>query len=314
MTWHAGVVRMLRSARLSEITLEIVMSEFASEKQEFVGTLFVVATPIGNLDDITLRAVDVLKSVAIIAAEDTRRSGVLLAHIGARPQRLLSLHDHNEDGRSEQLLDLLQQGYDVALISDAGTPLISDPGFELVRRVRGEGVRVVPIPGPSALTATLSVSPLPVGRFLFEGFLPARSSARRKRLDELVKSPVTVVFFEAARRLRDTLTELVEIAGAEREMLLAKELTKIHERVESGPILELRQRVDDGEFFEHGEFVCLLAPSQIAAMPHEIEVTSLMDVLCDELPPAQAARIAARITRKSRSELYDYAVKHPRRR
>ena len=192
-----------------------------------IGTLFVVATPIGNLDDITLRAVDVLKSVAIVAAEDTRRSGVLLAHIGARPERLLSLHDHNEGGRSEQLLDLLQRGHDVALISDAGTPLISDPGFELVRRVRGEGVRVVPIPGPSSVTAALSASPLPIERFLFEGFLPSRATARRKRLRELAASSVAVVFFEAARRLRETLDDLVGIVDGDRQILLAKELTKI---------------------------------------------------------------------------------------
>jgi len=289
------------------------MSELTPEKNALAGTLFVVATPIGNLDDITLRAVDVLKSVAIVAAEDTRRSGVLLAHIGARPERLLSLHDHNEGGRSEQLLELLQQGHNVALVSDAGTPLISDPGFELVRRVRSVGVRVVPIPGPSALTATLSASPLPVERFLFEGFLPARSSARRKRLGELAQSPVAVVFFEAARRLRDTLNELIEIVGAEREILLAKELTKIHERIESGPLAELRRRVDDGEFFEHGEFVCVLAPSAVEATAQDVEVAALMKILCHELPPAQAARIAARITHKSRGELYDYAVKHQRR-
>ncbi len=270
--------------------------------------LFVVATPIGNLDDITLRAVDVLKSVAIVAAEDTRRSGVLLAHIGARPERLLSLHDHNESGRSEQLLQLLQQGNDVALVSDAGTPLISDPGFELVRRVSGAGVRVVPIPGPSALTATLSASPLPVERFLFEGFLPARPVARRKRLRELALSSVAVVFFEAARRLRDTLSELRTIVDTERRLLLAKELTKLHERIESGTIAQLMQRADDGEFFEHGEFVCVLEPLPNAASADDDEVVMVMKVLCDELPPAQAARIAARITKRPRNELYDYAV------
>jgi 16S rRNA (cytidine1402-2'-O)-methyltransferase len=132
-------------------------------------------------------------------------------------------------------------------------------------------------------------------------------------LGELAQSPVAVVFFEAARRLRDTLNELIEIVGAEREILLAKELTKIHERIESGPLAELRRRVDDGEFFEHGEFVCVLAPSPVEATAQEVEVAALMKVLCDELPPAQAARIAARITHKSRGELYDYAVKHQRR-
>ena len=287
------------------------MSELTPGRRP-VGTLFVVATPIGNLDDITLRAVDVLKSVAIVAAEDTRRSGVLLAHLGARPDRLLSLHDHNESGRSEQLLDLLQQGHDVALVSDAGTPLISDPGFELVRRVRSQGVRVVPVPGPSALTAVLSASPLPIERFLFEGFLPARSSARRKRLRELAAASVAVVFFEAARRLRDTLNELVEIVTPDREILLAKELTKIHERIESGAIVELIRRVDDGEFFEHGEFVCVLAAPRVAESAGATEVAALMEVLCEELPPAQAARIGARITHRPRNELYDYAVKHQR--
>jgi 16S rRNA (cytidine1402-2'-O)-methyltransferase len=205
--------------------LENVMSESRP-----AGTLFVVATPIGNLEDITLRAADVLRRVAIVAAEDTRRSRVLLAHIGATPQRLLSFHDHNESARSGQLLALLQQGHDVALVSDAGTPLISDPGFELVRLVRSHGVRVVPIPGPSAVMAALSASSVPVDRFYFEGFLPARSEARRKRLAELVTLPVSVVFFEAARRVRATLAELAKIVSAQRQVLLAKELTKIHER------------------------------------------------------------------------------------
>lgn len=301
------MVRMSRRPKAEKRVLDFVMSEHRS-----IGTLFVVATPIGNLDDITLRAVDILKSVAIVAAEDTRRSGVLLAHIGARPERLLSLHDHNEGSRSEQLLDLLQRGNDVALISDAGTPLISDPGFELVRRVRGEGIRVVPIPGPSSVTAALSASPLPIERFFFEGFLPSRSVARRKRLRELAASSVAVVFFEAARRLRETLGDLVEIVDSRRQILLAKELTKLHERIEYGGVVELLVRLDDGEFFEHGEFVCVLAPSSDEVSVQDATVTSLMDALCDELSPAQAARIAAKVTRRPRSELYDYAVKFQR--
>ena len=307
MTWQAGVDRMAKSPKTIIEFLEIVMLE-----NRPVGMLFVVATPIGNLDDITLRAVDVLKTVAIVAAEDTRRSGVLLAHIGARPSRLLSLHDHNEAARTEQLLSLLQQGHDVALISDAGTPLICDPGFELVRRLVDQGVRIVPIPGPSALTAVLSASPLPVDRFFFEGFLPARGAARRNRLVELATSSVSVVFFEAARRLRDTLTELIEIVGPDRQVLLAKELTKIHERLVHGSIAALIQRFGDGEFFEHGEFVCVLAPSTLARTVDEAEVIALMTALCDELPPAQAARIAARVTGKPRNELYAYAVKYQR--
>jgi 16S rRNA (cytidine1402-2'-O)-methyltransferase len=277
------------------------------------GTLFVVATPIGNLDDITLRAVDVLKKVGIVAAEDTRRSRVLLGHIGASPERMLSMHDHNESARSEQLLGFLQQGHDVALVSDAGTPLISDPGFELVRLVRSRGVRVVPIPGPSAVMAVLSASPLPVDRFYFEGFLPARAEARRKRLVELAVMPVSVVFFEAARRMRATLVELVPIIAPDRQVLVAKELTKIHERIESGAAGELLSRLDDGEFFESGEFVWVLGPPATAPAVDEPAVAALMNALCDELPPAQAARIAARITARPRRELYEYALARQRR-
>jgi len=272
-----------------------------------------VATPIGNLDDITLRAVDVLKSVGIVAAEDTRRSGVLLAHIGARPQRMLSLHDHNEGERTEQLIGLLQRGHNVAVVSDAGTPLISDPGFELVRRARAVGIDVVPIPGASSVTAVLSASPLPVERFLFEGFLPARASARRRRLEELGSSSVAVVFFEAARRMRDTLDDAREIFGEDRPMLLAKELTKLHERIESGAIAELIARLGDTDFFEHGEFVCVLGPSEVRQTADDAAVESLMVALCAELPPAQAARIAARATGRSRAELYERAVKLPRK-
>jgi 16S rRNA (cytidine1402-2'-O)-methyltransferase len=274
-----------------------------------VGTLFMVATPIGNLDDITLRAVDVLKKVGIVAAEDTRRSAVLLAHIGAKPERLLSLHDHNEDERSTQLIALLQRGHNVAVVSDAGTPLISDPGFELIRRVSAAGIAIVPIPGPSALTTVLSVSPIPIERFSFEGFLPSRAGARRKRLEELLRSSVAVVFFEAARRMRDMLDDVIEIAGRDRQMLLAKELTKLHERVECGAVGDLRERLGETDFFAHGEFVCVLGQSSVRRSADDETIDALIDALCAELPPAQAARIAARATGRSKSELYERAVK-----
>jgi 16S rRNA (cytidine1402-2'-O)-methyltransferase len=283
-----------------------------SENQP-AGTLYVVATPIGNLDDITLRAVDVLKAVGIVAAEDTRHSRVLLAHIGAAPGQVLSLHEHNEVSRSPQLLELLQQGHDVALVSDAGTPLISDPGFELVRLARANGIRVVPIPGPSAVMAVLSASSLPVDRFYFEGFLPARAEARHKRLAELASLTVSVVFFEAARRLRATLQDLKDVIEPDRQVLLAKELTKIHERIESGSIAELLARLDEGEFFDAGEFVCMLGPPPTVPAADADLVATVMRVLCDELPPAQAARIGARITARPRRELYQYALSWQRR-
>jgi 16S rRNA (cytidine1402-2'-O)-methyltransferase len=268
-----------------------------------------VATPIGNLDDITLRAVDVLKSVGIVAAEDTRRSGVLLAHIGARPERLLSLHDHNEAARAEHLIDLLQRGHNVAVVSDAGTPLISDPGFELVRRVRSAGIDVVPVPGPSSVTTVVSVSPIPIERFLFEGFLPSRAGARRKRLEELESATVAVVFFEAARRMSDMLSDAKDIVGPERQMLLAKELTKVHERIEYGSIEQLIERLAETDFFERGEFVCVLAASQVRQTAADAQVDRLMEALGEELPPAQAARIGARVTGRGRAELYERAVK-----
>jgi 16S rRNA (cytidine1402-2'-O)-methyltransferase len=299
---------MIEKPKATATNLENVMSE-----NQPAGTLFVVATPIGNLDDITLRAVDVLKAVGIVAAEDTRHSRVLLAHIGAAPARVLSLHDHNEGSRSAQLLELLQQGHDVALVSDAGTPLVSDPGFELVRLVRASGVRVVPIPGASAVMAALSASSLPVDRFYFEGFLPARATARRKRLVELASLPVSIVFFEAARRLRATLRELETIIEPTRQVLLAKELTKIHERIESGSISELLPRLDDGEFFEAGEFVCILGAPTTPPAADADSVATLMRVLCEELAPAQAARLAARITSRPRRELYEYALALQRR-
>jgi 16S rRNA (cytidine1402-2'-O)-methyltransferase len=295
------IVTMSNEPRPIAANLEDVMAD------RDAGTLFVVATPIGNLSDITQRAVDVLKRVAIVAAEDTRRSRVLLAHIGAVPRRLLSLHDHNERERADELLALLQQGHDVALISDAGTPLLSDPGFALVRMIRRRGGRIVPVPGPSAVMAALSVSSIPIERFLFEGFLPARPEARRKRIAELSAAPVAVVFFETARRMRACLRDVVDIVGAGRELLLAKELTKLHERVEVGAVGELSSRLEHDEFFDAGEFVGILAPPAAVA-GDSAEATTLLEVLCEELPPAQAARLAARICKRPRRELYELAL------
>lgn len=251
---------------------------------------------------------DVLKQVAIVAAEDTRRSRVLLAHIGASPRRILSLHDHNERERCVQVLDLLQQGDDVALVSDAGTPLISDPGFTLVRAVRQRGGRVTPIPGASSVMAALSVSSLPIDRFLFEGFLPARAEARRKRLADLSGSPVAVVFFETAHRIRSSLEDMVEAFGPARELLLAKELTKLHERIETGAIGELAERLDQDEFLSAGEFVGIVAPAPEASGSSELAAASVVRTLCEELPPAQAARLAARICKRPRRELYRLAL------
>lgn len=279
---------------------------------EVKGTLFVVATPIGNLDDLTVRAANVLRSAQIVAAEDTRRTRVLLAHVDARPDVLLSLHDFNEDAASRRVLGELAGGHDVALVSDAGTPLLSDPGFRLVRAAYERGIRVVPVPGPSAVTAALSVSPVPVERFRFEGFLPAKQGALEKCLRHIAVSDVTVVCFESPRRLRATLETLQRILEPERQIVLAKELTKLHEQLVSGTPAEVLRWLVDEPDRARGEFVLIIAPAPSGTLA-DAEARRLLEVLCEELPPSQAARLAAKFTGASKRTLYDHAQRLPAR-
>ena len=267
------------------------------------GHLYVVATPIGNLSDITLRAVDILKSVPTVACEDTRRSRVLLAHIGAAPRRLVSLHDHNETAASDVLVAALLAGDDVALISDAGTPLLSDPGFELVRQAWRHDVRVTPVPGPSALTAAVAASPIPLNRFRFEGFLPPKAAARRATLERLLATDVPVVFFEAPHRLRACLTELVELGGGGRRLLVCRELTKRHETLSFATVAAV---LASRAVLDRGEIVCVLAASERSPMPADVE--TVVRTLAADLPAGQTARLAAKITGRPRSELYQLAV------
>ena len=262
-----------------------------------------VATPIGNLADITQRAVNVLKSVPVIACEDTRRSKVLLAHIGATPERLVALHDHNETPVSRQLMEYLAAGEDVALICDAGTPTVSDPGFELVRLAWESNVAVTPVPGPSAVLAALAASPIPVNRFRFEGFLPARSGARREALAAVLPVDVAVVFFEAPHRLPDTLSDLVDLGAGERALLVCRELTKLHETLTFGTVAGL---LDSPTIIDKGELTCILAPASRSVESGSEQ--SVVDVLAAELPPGQAARLAAKITGASRRLLYERAI------
>ena len=266
--------------------------------------LYIVATPIGNLADITQRAVNVLKSVPVVACEDTRRSRVLLAHIGATPDRVVTLHDHNEAAMSAQVVDYLASGQDVALITDAGTPTVSDPGFQLVRLAWEAGITVTPVPGPSAVTAAVAASPIPVNRFRFEGFLPARSAARREALQAILASDVAVIFFEAPHRLRESLSDLVDLGGGGRSLLLCRELTKLHETLTVGTAAGL---LDSSTVMDRGEFACILAP---ASEPEESPSDqSVVDVLAAELPPGQAARLAAKITGAPRRSLYERAIR-----
>jgi len=202
------------------------------------GTLFVVATPLGHLGDLSQRAVDILRAVPVVAAEDTRHSRQLLTHIGASPQ-LLSFHAHSDPGRVERLLGILAEGRDVALVSDAGTPGISDPGAVLVRAVREAGIRVVPIPGPSAVATALSASGLPADRFLFLGFLPRKGPERERLLRQVADSEWTVVLYEAPHRLADLLGDLAAAAGSDRQAVVGRELTKLHEEFRAGALSDL---------------------------------------------------------------------------
>ena len=271
------------------------------------GTLWVVATPIGNLDDLTPRARAVLAHVTAIAAEDTRHSRALLQHYGiATP--LLALHEHNEAAQTPQLLARLQAGADIALISDAGTPLLSDPGYLLVRAARAAGVRVSPLPGASALLAALMVAGLPSARFVFEGFLPPRAAARRAHLDMLAGEPRTLVFYEAPHRLAETLDDLCTCFGSERPAALARELTKLHETVLSGTLADLRARVAADADQRRGEIVLLVSGNTDSAAAALAAGRRLYRQLIEVLPPAQAARIAASHSGADRRALYRAAT------
>ena len=270
------------------------------------GTLHVVATPIGNLGDIGPRALDTLRAAAAICAEDTRRSGQLLAHFGiATP--LLALHEHNEDAISRKLVARLLAGESLALVSDAGTPLVSDPGFRLVRAARAAGVRVSPVPGPSALVAALSVAGLPSDRFVFEGFLPAKASARRERLQPLAAEPRTLIFYESSHRIADTLADMAQAFGGERPAVLARELTKLFETVLDGSLAELLAKVEADADQRKGEFVLLVQGAGEDADAKVTEGLRLYAKLKDHLPPSTAAKLAAELSGAPRKALYGAA-------
>ncbi len=263
--------------------------------------LYVVATPIGNLEDISYRAVRLLSEADVVAAEDTRRSRILLDHYQIQTA-LLSLHEHNEQDRIPQLVMRIQQGELVALISDAGTPLISDPGYRLVRAVAAEGLRVIPIPGASALTAALSVAGLATDRFAFEGFLPAKSTARQKRLLTLSNEPRTLIFFESSHRVSDCLRDMKNVFTRDRRAVVCRELTKQFETVLRGTLGELLSQVESDRHQSRGEFVILIegSPEQEAG----VEGAELARALLEFLPSSQAARVAAKLTGARRRDLY----------
>lgn len=275
------------------------------------GRLWVVATPIGNLDDLSPRAAELLRTIAIVAAEDTRHSGPLLARVGSRA-RMLALHEHNEREQVERMIELLLGGSDIAIISDAGTPLVSDPGFRLVRAAIEAGIAVSPLPGPCAAIAALSVAGLPSDRFIFEGFLPSKASARREHLGRLVAETRTLIFYESSHRIAESLADFAAVFGSQRLAVVARELTKLYETVLSGTMGELLERVRADPNQQRGEFVVLVAgASGEQADATLAEGRRVFTLLCEELSPARAARMAAAITGAPRKALYAASNSYP---
>lgn len=274
------------------------------------GILYVVATPIGNRADITERARETLQRVDLIAAEDTRHSGQFLAQMGvARP--LIAVHDHNESQRIDEILATLSRGASVALISDAGTPLISDPGYRLVAAVAAAGITVVAVPGACAAIAALSVAGLPTDRFVFEGFLPPKSAARRARLLELVTEPRTLVFYEAPHRVRDTLEDLSAVFGGERPVALARELTKLHEQIYRGSLSALLDKSAVDTNMSRGEAVLVVggaAASPEAGEDVQIRADQLLRSLLPLLPLSQVVDLVAEWTGDRRNKVYERAL------
>jgi len=266
------------------------------------GKLHIVATPIGNLEDLTPRARQVLSEVDLVAAEDTRHTGRLLSHFGVKT-RLMALHDHNEEQAVDGIIRRLEAGQDVALVSDAGTPLVSDPGYRLVRAAHKNGITVSPVPGSSAVTAALSVAGLPTDRFCFEGFLPAKAHARQQMLAALGGEQRTMVFYESVHRVADALADLCDAFGGEREAFIGRELTKVYEQCEHGSLATLRRMVDAGTIAAKGEFVIVVAGA-VAGDDASIDADRLLRALAKELPGKVAARIAAELTGQKKNALY----------
>ena len=267
------------------------------------GILHVVATPIGNLGDFSPRAVETLRSVSAICAEDTRRTRPLLQHFGI-DTALVALHDHNEDEMASRLVARLSAGESLALVSDAGTPLVSDPGFRLVHAARAAGIRVSPVPGAAALIAALSVAGLPSDRFVFEGFLPAKSGARRERLQALAGEARTLIFYEASHRILDFLGDAASAFGADRPAVVARELTKLFETVLDGPLGEVRSRIEHDPNQQKGEFVVLVEGAGDDADARLLEGQRVYRKLAEHLPPSTAAKLAADLTGAPRKALY----------
>jgi 16S rRNA (cytidine1402-2'-O)-methyltransferase len=278
-----------------------------TETQVNSGTLYIVATPIGNLGDISQRAIDILSQVDVIACEDTRHTQRLLtAH--TIKNKTLSLHDHNERQRQDQIALMLQDGKSIALVSDAGTPLISDPGFHLVRHCRQLGLSVSPVPGPCAAIAALSCAGLPTDRFTFEGFLPSKSGARQVKLNALSEEPRTMVFYDAPRRAIDTISDIVKTLGGQRYVVIARELTKTFETIYSDSAENLLTWLSQDSNQLKGEMVLIIEGHKSLTDDIPSQVVATLKLLVDELPPKKACAIAAQIYGVKKNTLYELAL------
>jgi 16S rRNA (cytidine1402-2'-O)-methyltransferase len=271
------------------------------------GTLYVISTPIGNLDDLSHRAVQIFKHVKYVAAEDTRHSRKLLNHYRLAA-RLLAHHKFNENKSDRKLIKFLESGDDIALISDAGTPLISDPGYSLVKKCREKGIRVVPVPGPSALVCALSVSGLPTDRFLFEGFLPEKHTQRVKQLHELRHEKRTMVFYEAPHRVMALLADVRDVMGDGRKLVIARELTKKFETIREGTAQELLDWMGQERERQKGEFVVLIHGIPEQELPSHYRAEPVLRLLLEELPLKKAAALTARITGESKNAIYQLGL------
>jgi len=272
-------------------------------------TLFIVPTPIGNLSDITERGLEVLKSVDLIAAEDTRHTGKLLSHYQIKT-KTFALHDHNEQQKAEYLVSKLQSGMSIALVSDAGTPLISDPGYHLVNTCRAHGVKVVPLPGPCAAVTAMSGSGLPSDRFSFEGFLPSKEKARNDKITELKEETRTMIFYESPRRLQYTLDALTAIMGPERDVCVAREITKAFESITTMPVGELAAWVAEDSNRSRGEIVLLVAGYKPTGLEIPAKTLNTLKLLNEELPLKKAAALTAEIHGGKKNALYKWGLEN----
>lgn len=292
---------------ISSSNLKSLKIAFYLMNRNSFGCLYIVATPIGNLQDISLRAIEVLKKVDWIAAEDTRHSLFLLQQYGIKTQ-LISLHEHNESERLQKLIQHLQNGESVALISDAGTPLISDPGFNLVREAKLLGITVIPIPGACAAIAALSASGLPTDRFVFEGFLPAKNTARINRLENLLHESRTLIFYEAPHRILDLLEAMQKVFGGKRKVVIARELTKMYETIFSADLDEVIAWMTKDKNQQRGEMVVLVEGATQSSELSNLPSQKILTILLEKLSVKDAAELAAKITGEKKNDLYQVAL------